>query len=373
MAGSDFLSKLPLEILLMILSQLPVPSLVAFGATSRANYAYHILCMRRLHLAIFQKRIHATIAFLDIDSPRAPSRGSPFEDDSDESGHRVAVVLPHRSRGRDVVGCKSPLRGGVRASRRNSCTTNTSDEAPPQPASQTIRVQNEIFAKIVSRYGGSLVDLEFMAYDLNSQGAIALGSSCGRKLRHLALRFEHPHIRDCMLGRNYWLHPPPGSTAWNALIGVGEMGKDIGLSNLESLVLERAGITPWQLRMLVKRNPKLRDLRLRTCAAVQPEFLNWLGGIDVDSDDEPSEKSDPAPGASLETLWVENCDGISSKVDFGNSEDGDEIRDTGLEWIRNLKGLKVGIPQEGTIQEQFLMGTFLCVVSFSPSLSQRQL
>lgn len=358
MTESDFISKLPLEILLMILSQLPIPSLVAFGATSRANYAYHILCMRRLRLAIFQKRIHATIAFLDMDSPRVPGGGnSPFgQHDPDESNHCVAIVLPHRSRGRDVVGCKSPLREGGRASRRNSsCTAaNTSDDAPPQPVSQTIRVQNEILARIVSRYGGSLVDLEFMAYDLNCQGAIALGSSCGRKLRHLALRFEHPHIRDSMLSRNYWLHPPPGSTAWNALVGVGEMGKDIGLSGLETLVLERAGITPWQLRMLVQRNPKLRELRLRTCAAVQPEFVNWLGGIEVDSDDEPRKESDPAPGASLETLWMENCDGISSEVDLGNSEDGHEIRDAALEWIRNLKGLKVGVPkQKKKHQEQF--------------------
>ncbi|KAL1970446.1 hypothetical protein VTN77DRAFT_4090 [Rasamsonia byssochlamydoides] len=315
---TDQISKLPLEIILMILSHLPIPSLISFGTTSRANYSYHILCMRRLHLAVLQKRIHATTTFSDRDAPDSRFWRKKEERPDDGLGHRIPIVLPHScSRGKD--------------GRRT----------PPRSANQMIRAQNEIFAKIVSRYGRSLVDLEFLAYDLNSQGAIALGASCGLKLRHLALRFEHPHICDnnSMLGRNYWLHPPPGSTAWNALIGVGVGENNIGLSTQESLVLERAGITPWQLQMLVKRNPKLRELRLRTCAAVQPEFVNWLGGIEVDQD-ESRKEGDSAPEASIEVLWSENCDGISSEVDLSNIKDGNEIQDAGLEWIRDLKGLK---------------------------------
>jgi hypothetical protein len=189
----------------------------------------------------------------------------------------------------------------------------------------------------------SLVELEFMAYDLNIQGATALASHC-HKLRHLGLRFEHPHIWDGMLSRSFWMQPAPGSTAWNALIGVGELGKHIGLKGLESLVLERAGITPWQLRMLVKRNPKLRDLRLRTCSAVQPEFLNWLGGTDADSEGDRLEDGDTAPGALLEVLQLENCDGVySERLDFNldHSSNDARISEDGLQWVRGLKGLKV--------------------------------
>lgn len=343
----------------MILSQLPIHSLISYGATSKSNHAYHARCMRKLHLAVFQKRVHASIAFLDVNG-LVGKRIAWQARSNDVDSYQIPIILPQSSRGTDVTGCKTSTRSISSVPRTSSewrrsgaradavFASDTADEGCLQSAYQTIRAQNEVLAKIMSRYGGSLIDLEFMAYDLNAQGATALSAHCGRKLRHLALRFEHPHIRDRMLSRRFWSQPAPASPVWNALIGVGPTGKNIGLTNLESLVLERAGVTPWQLRMLVKRNPRLTDLRLRTCAAVQPEFVNWLGGLDIPEweGEEPRRADEPAPGALIQVLWLENCDGIHSAKAVRNLDeteaDGEDVAlETGLEWVRELKGLKV--------------------------------
>ncbi|KAN0080924.1 hypothetical protein V8E54_004128 [Elaphomyces granulatus] len=339
MPGSQ-LSRLPLEIIIIILSQLSFRSLLSFGKTSRANYTYHILCMRRLHLAVFQKRIHALIAFLDIDSSWINCQSNIVEDSTLDRGHQIPIVLPQSTRGKEVIGCKSVLRRRSASSESRKQSRGNGNDDIPRSAPQTIRLQNEIFAKIVNRYGNSLVDLEFLAYDLNIQGATAIASNCQGRLRHLGLRFEHPHIRDSMLSRSYWLRPPEGSTAWNSLIGVGEQGKNIGLTRLESLVLERGSITPWQLCMLVKRNVKLKDIRLRNCSAVQPEFLNWLGGLEADPE-EPHKYEEVAPGASIQVLWLENCDSIrSERLGLLADKDDEKALEKGLEWVRALKSLK---------------------------------
>jgi hypothetical protein len=343
---ADIISRLPLEIVFMVIALLPVPALISFGATSRANYSYHLHCMRKLHLAIFQRRLHATMAFLDFQRPNECGLG-PRPKHPDELSHRIPIILPRSRRGKDSVPCRPvPLRSrGSTPVRGRRIICPNPDDYPPRPVYQTVRLQNEVFAKIINRYGRSLVDVQFLAYDLNTQGAMAV-AKCGPKLRHLGLRFEHPYVRDGMVGRNFWFQPPPGSPGWNALIGVGDIGKNAGLTNLESLVLERAGITSWQLRMLVKRNPKLKELRLRTCAAVQPEFVNWLGGIEIE--DPPPEESrkdgDPVPGALLEILWLENCEGLSTRgLPSDSIANLVKRQDTGLEWVRELKSLKVSI------------------------------
>ncbi|KAH8700693.1 F-box domain protein [Talaromyces proteolyticus] len=350
MPATDWLSKLPLELILMILTYLPIHSLVTFGVTSKRNYRYHALCMRKLHIGIFHKRLHSTIAFLDTDSMHEFTESHVFKNSTKTQSHQIPVVLPESALGMDIIGCRSRPRARSHVYRAVESRPgkrlyaellNDKGIRFLSSAEQTIHAQNEQFAQIISRYGISLLELEFMAYDINDEGAIALSACCGPRLRHLGLRFEHPHVRDSMLSRNYWTKPAPGSPAWNALIGIGPIGKGIGMDNLESLVLERAGITPWQLQMLVKRNEKLRVLKLRTCAAAQPEFVNWLGGIDVSECEEesPRENSEPAPGALLRTLWIENCDSIRS-VHLCSGEDEEGSVDFSLEWVSGLTGLQ---------------------------------
>lgn len=357
----DKISTLPLELILIILSRLPLKSLLAFGATSRNNYERHILCVRHLRLAVFQKRIHSVVSFLQA-GWAAPDEISESGDvkstEAQPSMHTVNIIqprLPFASTGSSSLYEKHDAEDSLKILQRCS--------RPNLLMGQMVRHQNEVFAQFVNRYGNSLAELEFMAYDLDAQGAQALGQNCQDSLRHLALRFEHPHIRDGFTKPAMWFQPAPGSTAWNALIGIGPQYKPRGkITGLETLIMERAGITPWQLSMLVRNNPNLKTLKLRTCSGAQPEFLDWLGCIDEGSDSESmSSGCEVAPGAQLEVLWLENCQQVLDRTveKFDKLPDG--ICDIGLEWVRGLTSLKVGC---------FLAYTYLqsSLTIYSPSL-----
>ncbi|KAK2765445.1 hypothetical protein FQN54_008298 [Arachnomyces sp. PD_36] len=332
---SDKLSNLPPEVVLLILSHLPIYSLLSFGATSRTNHAYHAMSLTQLHLAVFPKRIQSVIAWLNCD-PSFPTQAifrSPGCTSIQRHPQYISVEL------------QKGTNGDQRRHHRSRKTSSgdrmiASSEEEPRTSRQTIRDQNAVLSNILNRYGSSLVTLEFLAYDLDEYAAHALGSNCQRKLRNLALHFEHTHVRDHTLPRDFWRKPAPGSTAWNSLIGLG--GRNCGLRGLESLTLERAGITPWQLRKLVKRNRNLRELRLRTCSAVQPEFLEWLGtlgkrGKMVSYDDEAVAER----GSMLEVLWVENCAGVSSRGASVEEIGGTVLANLGeLEWVSRLRFLK---------------------------------
>lgn len=342
---ADQFNRLPVEIIFMILSYVPIPTLLAFGATSKSNHRFHTHCMGKMHLAIFHKQVHAIVAFLGTGMQQDPKYA---KGQRASENHRVRVVLPPATRYASPAVCKLPLRIGSeysaatkypvtkRTSRKSCCIVSSDDGGFVHSISteRTVHAQNKAFAEIVSRYGHSLDELEFLAYNINEEGAMAVGTSCGSRLRHLALRFEHPFVKDTSLHYKYWTVPAQGSTAWNSLIGIGPIKRGLNIVNLESLILERAGITPWQLRMLVKRNKGLRVLKLRTCAAVQPEFVNWLGGIS-----DPDGEDNEVPGGSLTVLWVENCDDIRTTKSISSTMN--QGVDTGLEWIRNLKSLEV--------------------------------
>jgi hypothetical protein len=336
---TDWLAQLPLEIISMILSRLSIYSLVSFGATSRNNFRHHILGVKRLHLAVFNRPLDAHIAFVD----RGLSNNSNKSDDLSQV-HQIRVVLPRSSTQFDLPprAYFEKFLGTKRGKQKYASLMSDKEFGDLLSVEQTIRAQNEKFAQMVCRYGATLMELEFLAHDLSNEGAMALSASCGSKLRHLGLRFQHPHVRDRFLtSGHYWANPAPASSSWNYLIGIGPRAKEIGMSNLESLVLERAGITPWQLRMLIKRNRTLEVLKLRTCAAVKPEFVNWLGGMDIpDYEGEiPRQEGEPVPGASLKILWLENCSGIYSKSTKCHGKNQDI--DSGLEWVRGLVGLQV--------------------------------
>lgn len=337
---SNQFDKLPSELVFMILSHVPVPSLISFGATSKNNYLYHTLCMNRLHLAVFYRRVHATAAFLGASSRYCAKESTDLSHCMILESHKLRVILPQNTTTYSPPGRLAYYDPPAKRHKKKR-TVFSENKVYVYSASseQTIRTQNRVFASIVNRYGQSLHDLEFLAYDLNNEGAIAVGTSCGAKLHHLAFRFEHPYVRDMTLSQKYWSTPAPGNTAWNALIGVGPSKKGMNITNLESLILERAGITPWQLRMLVKRNRKLKVLKLKTCAGVQPGFVNWLGGIPIPDDDEDDDGDESVPGASIAVLWVDNCDGIRTRKSKNN--DKSQGIDAGLEWVGNLKALEV--------------------------------
>lgn len=348
---ADQFERLPVEIIFMILTYVPFPALLSFGATSKSNYIFHTQCMGKLHLAVFHKQLHATVAFLGNCMQHSPESAKA---QSISESHRIRINLPLGTRYTSPDVCQMPLRINSQYSvatkfpvskrtSRKCCRLVSSDDerfVHSIPTERTIRAQNKAFAEIVNRYGHSLDEVEFLAHDINEEGATAIGTNCGTKLRYLALRFEHPFVKDTSLHYKYWTAPAHGSPSWNSLIGIGPVKRGMDLINLESLILERAGITPWQLRMLVKRNQRLKVLKLRTCAAAQPEFVNWLGGIsNPEGEKKEDDEENKVPGASLTVLWVENSDGIRTTKSTSNTL-GHDI-DTGLEWICNLKSLEV--------------------------------
>ncbi|PLB45201.1 hypothetical protein P170DRAFT_275167 [Aspergillus steynii IBT 23096] len=306
----DRINRLPLEIIIHILSYLPYSSLLAFGETCRFNYQSHIMSLRYLRLGVFEKRAHSTIACLQAGWAAPGQIASCFDDDDENdddddnsSEYTVAVIHPKFKRiRRDGPSRDDPGPGD--SSRRIAVPRGKTRSRTQE---EMIRAQNKIFSLIVNRYGPTLIKLEFMAYGLDARGARTLGGKCRHSLRHLALRFEHRHIRDGEMNPSLWLQPAPASSVWNLLIGEGRY-KDFGISSLESLILERSGVSPSQLTMLVKNNPRLRVMKLRTCRGAHPEFLNWLGGIHTDPV-EPGSGSheDLAPGRKLTVFWLENC------------------------------------------------------------------
>ncbi|KAF7167972.1 hypothetical protein CNMCM5623_001166 [Aspergillus felis] len=331
---SDKISFLPLEVLLSILAYLPFESLLAFGETSRSNFKSHALCLRRLRVGVFEKRVHSMISLLQAGWATPDQLSSSHENDGSTSDYTISVIQPG-------VYAKQGLDGKPHA----KCKLQRKRDMSPQDAQeQTVQAQNKVLARLMDRYGPSLVKLEFMAYDLDVDGAKALGTRCRHALRYLALRFEHPHIRDGPMRPTAWYCPAPGSTAWNSLAGIGNL-KDIGITGLETLILERSGITPWQLAMLVGKNPRLRVLKLRTCRGAQPEFLNWLGGVQKDKDHAAIEGQKLAPGAKLEVLWLENCHRLlSHPIDEQQQKQlPDGPCDEGFEWVRNLSNLQTAL------------------------------
>ncbi|KAL2852466.1 hypothetical protein BJY01DRAFT_244462 [Aspergillus pseudoustus] len=327
---TDCIRTLPPEIVLQILSYLSFEDLLAFGATCHSNYEYHIVSLKRLRLGIFEKRVHSVISLLQAGWANPDQFVRLWGNGEEEPSYTISVVHPQS-------------RTFKRESKReytNDPRRRASMHDRPRTQEQMVRLQNQIFSRALRKYGPSLRYLEFMAYDLNLDGAAALGSKCQHTLRHLALRFEHPHIRDGLMRPTTWHQPAPASEAWNSLIGIGSRCKSSGLQNLETLILERAGITPWQLMMLVKRNPGLRTLKLRTCRGARPEFLFWLGGIKNEFDESDRRAGEPVPGAKLEVFWLEHCHKILENPIGEGESPADEECDAGFEWVRGLKSLQ---------------------------------
>jgi hypothetical protein len=308
------LSTLPPELLLLILSNLPIASLLSFGLTNRANHTLSLSALTSLRLAIFPKRVHALIAFLETwGSETAQPNSTP-------------QTLPH-NHVPIILRPPPTFKPGVRKAKSSSSSSSSRFSLKPahEPltsltTTEITLLQNTHLTHILSQYGPSLQDLEFLAYDLTAPGARALSThlpSCKR----LALRFSHPHVRSRDVDRSFWETPSPGSTLWNYLGGVEKDDRGFRnesvLRNLEVLILERCGVTGWQLQKVVEGNGRLRELKLKNCSGVDVEFLNWLG-------------RKWAKRGRLEVLWLQKCEGV---------DDGD-----GLRWVDGLTGLKVCAP-----------------------------
>ncbi|MCJ1251863.1 hypothetical protein MMC30_009101 [Trapelia coarctata] len=229
------LHLLPPEIVREVLEYLPIPSLFAFGQTSRTNHALASTAFVHLRLGIFPSRINGMISMLE-------------GGESQPNTHSVQIVLPKRDgRSKEMV----------------------------------IRKQNMIISSIITRHGQTLRDLELALWDLNQSAAESIGQL--PNLRHLSIRLDHPHTRFLGLDRSFW-KTAPASTVWNALSAPRTTSKKSlamerppqGLRRLQSLTLERAGITDYQIQCILEDNPKITELRLQKCIGLTEDFFHQL-------------------------------------------------------------------------------------------------
>ncbi|KAL9617868.1 MAG: hypothetical protein Q9160_007356 [Pyrenula sp. 1 TL-2023] len=263
MSPRDQLSILPPELLLQVLSHLPVASLLSFGLTSHPNHDFHYHALKTLHIAAFPKRIHSLLSFLDSSTPFP-------------SPNHVATTTKHIPR--------------------------SSSTSPTLLHSMIIKSQNDILSSVLPRHGRYLQTLAFYAHDILPCTALALAQHAPQ-LQDLTLSFLHPHARPSTVPRSLIEEPSPPSPLWNAIAGIGPCAQSgfstaQGLRNLHTLTLVRVSITSFQLLTLISHNDRLRSLRLRKCPGVDDEFLTWLG-------------TKWAHREKLHVLELEDCDNVT--------------------------------------------------------------
>ena len=223
------ISSLPPEILREVLRHLPIPALLSFGRTSKYHHAVQSISLSKLRLGVFPSRVNAMISLLDAHDDRNMT-------------HNVEIVLSKKDgRSKEMV----------------------------------IRNQNRIISHVVSQYQHTLQDLEVILWDLQS-AVVSIAKVCN--LRSLSIRLDHPYTRYAGVDRLFW-KAAPGSTAWNTLCGNGKGSKVFG--RLESLNLERCGITDYQLQCILDENPHITQLSLQKCLGLTEDLFKRLARSDL--------------------------------------------------------------------------------------------
>lgn len=256
------MATLPPEISREVLRYLPVRSLLEFGLTSKQNYALQSCSLSKLRLGVFHTKLASMVSLME------PTADQNYI-------QSVQIILP-----------KEESRTKVRVIRN-----------------QNLRIQ-----KVVEAYQQTLRDLEVALWELDDSTACSIGLL--KNLKRLSIRLDHPHTRFPGIDRQFW-ESSPGSTVWNNLACT---PKKSTLGRLQSLNLERAGITDYQLAKVLESNPKLTDLRLQKCLTLTNKTFKILAESNV--------------GRHIETLCF-------------TKSDSNDIDGRLLVYIGNLPNLKV--------------------------------
>jgi len=245
------LTSLRPELHHLILSHLPPPSLLAYGSTCRTNYALHWPSLTALTLGIFHSRISSLLSFLLSATPSSCSSAAETDSDHHYSAHNVCVLLKRdESRSRAAVTAR----------------------------------QNAIASSVLCRYK-YIQTLDLLLWDLQPGTALAISGLYA--LRHLTIRLDHPHIRHYDLPKTYWETCFPGKL-WNSLSsalapshsssrgsGAATKRKPMG-GVLQSVHLERCGITDYQLECLLADHPQIHTIHLKKCLVLTVDLFEAL-------------------------------------------------------------------------------------------------
>lgn len=246
---------------------------------------------------------------------------------------RLALVSQHRGPGCAYEAVLDAPQTCVAKTTNIPIRTSKKDSNPATTLQQQISAQNEIAADILCKE--SVQNLRSLSLQMYEVRSLELTSAIARnlpKLKHLELRFCHQFVHDQTLPGNYWREAPEGNPCWNALVGLGsENQKALRLRELQTLRIERAGLTSTQLQKLVEANPQLRELHLANVTGVDLEFVNWLAAYCE------SGKS------KLEKLELESCPRLNMQQleDFvwlsGITESESSVRNLSLWMCRNVR------------------------------------
>lgn len=224
------LAALPPEIIREVVSYLPIPSLHAFGLTSKNNHAIQCCSLSKLRLGVFPSRLAGMISLMEASADSS-------------SIHSVQMVLSKsQTRSKDMI----------------------------------IRNQNSAIENVVNKHRRTLRDLEIALWDLQKPSANSVARL--NNLRRLSIRLDHPHTRHINVDRHFW-DSSPSSTVWNGFCS--ELSETKALGRLQSLNLERAGITDFQLQSILESNAMIKDLRLRKCLILTKETFEYLARSDI--------------------------------------------------------------------------------------------
>ncbi|KEF57699.1 uncharacterized protein A1O9_05617 [Exophiala aquamarina CBS 119918] len=307
------LSSLPPELLHEILLCLPISNLLSFACTSKENFTTSTLALQTLHLAVLPRRIYGVLTFLNsyhLDD----NDDDPDAYDGTPSLHQVIIPseLPTHS-----------LQGSKKAGAQISRTSNLT---PVQYREQLFALQNKLACSVLSTSALCKIQtLSLHLYELTSPELATVLATSFDSLRNLHLNFSHPYIHDTCLPAHYWTSPVflKGSPVWNSLAGLGDLhAATLKLGTLETLTLERAGITSVQLRKWIAQNPRLKQITLRNVLGVDHDFVEWLGEYYSPRTkigrDAVRRTNETEPPARLQKLALEHCSSLilKSKADF---------------------------------------------------------
>ncbi|KAK0628074.1 hypothetical protein DIS24_g10826 [Lasiodiplodia hormozganensis] len=297
------LTSLPSELLLHILSFLPIRSLLAFSLASRSAYVLASSSLQTLSLGVYPTRVSSLISQLSSTSPTA----SPYSR-STRSLSSSAGSLPSSS------ACSSKSSSSELFN--EACTVaHVIPQASELRPHTLLAFHTALTSSILNRYCMSMRHLELSIWALTPPVADALAGL--KNLRTLCLRIEDPFGRGFLrrwiinwgstvddddddredeaehrgprrLPSLYRALPEAGSgTEWNKFADA--------WSWLETLRLVGAEVSDWQLCQILKRNVSLKELWLKKCPEVGGELLKFL-------DEEWEGRS------SLQTLGLVDCD-----------------------------------------------------------------
>ncbi len=256
-------SSLPPEITREVLRYLPISSLLDFGLTSKTKHAIQSCSLSSLRLGVFHSRLGGMISLMEATADRSCL-------------HSVQMILPKtESRTKDMV----------------------------------VHNQNLKTQSVVGKYQTTLRDLEVALWELQESSASSIAQL--KNLKRLSIRLDHPHTRYSGIDQRFW-EIAPGSTVWNGLAS--KSGKGGALGRLQSLNLERAGITDYQLAKVLESNPQLTELRLKKCFNLTYKTFKTL--------------SESKIGQQLETLHF-------------TKSNNDKIDERALDCIAKMPKLKV--------------------------------